>query len=130
MDELIPLSNWGKDHWSTLAYIETVMIDRGVFPVAGDPRMRSNRRNYRIMPTDFGVCMPIDQGSVLSDGTIVKGHDDWCCIQDFAAEGLLNKKEEEIDLGAKLKLSDLGISLTHKLREHKLKGGTFATFKP
>lgn len=130
MVDLIPFSNWGRDHWSTLAFIETVMVEKGSFPIMGDARMRSNRRNFRVMPAANAMCMDLESGSLLADGTTVKGHDDWCCIQDFAAEGLLDKAQEEIDIGETIKFSDLGISIAHKLREHKIKGGSFGTFKP
>lgn len=29
VDDNIPMNLWGKDHWTTLAYIETVMIAAG-----------------------------------------------------------------------------------------------------
>ncbi len=43
----VPVELWSKDHWSTLAYIETVMVEHGGrFEVGWDPRMRQNRRNF------------------------------------------------------------------------------------
>jgi hypothetical protein len=47
MDIYISPELWGADHWSTLAYIETV--DCNGFQIGLDARMRSNRRNFRVM---------------------------------------------------------------------------------
>lgn len=49
MDDSIPVAYCGKNHWSLLAYIETVMVECGGFDVGFDPRMTQNCRNYRIM---------------------------------------------------------------------------------
>lgn len=129
-EQLIPMSNWGKDHWSTLAFIETVMVENGFFPFKGDARMRSNRRHFRLMPSDFGIVMPREQGSRLKDGTNAENHDDWCCIQDMAAEGLLDKPQEDLDVGVRVKFSDKGMRIAQQLRTHKMNKGSFGNFEP
>ena len=40
-DGYVPPNLFGKDHWSTLAYMETIMVDCGGFQVGADPRMRA-----------------------------------------------------------------------------------------
>lgn len=137
-DSYIPLELWGVDHWSTLAYIETVIIDHGGFPIVYNARMRHGRRNFRVMQEGReyfqkktnGIPMDSEHGSRLSDGRIALGHDDWHCIQDFAEVGLLSVGPDEIDVGCEpFKLSQIGRELCNQLREHKSNGGTFKTFK-
>jgi len=129
-EEYIPVEVWGKDHWSTLAYIDALMVDhKGKFEMKGDARMRSNRRHFRLMPTPNGVTMSPEHGSRLLDGSIVAGHDDWCCVQDFANAGLLNRTPEQLEPGVVFKLSTKGNELVERLRVHKKNGGTFSNFK-
>jgi hypothetical protein len=140
--DFIPIHLWGKDHWSTLAYLETHDVDRGGFKVQFDPRMRQNRRNFRIMPKSrqsqqemgIGVVMHPEYGSRLNNGKYAKNHDDWNCVQDFAEAGFLRIGEntitaEEVQPNEVLHLTDLGRSCALRLREHKAKGGTFSNFK-
>lgn len=140
MDEYIPMNKWSKDHWSTLAYLETVMVDAGGFQVGSDPRMRSNRRHFRVMhqecpkpkrPTKdwaLGVVMDASHGTVLKDGSSVANHDDWMCVQDMAAEGLFTTDVDGVQPGETLHLSARGLALAAALRAHKAAGGTFASF--
>jgi hypothetical protein len=39
----IPINEWGRDHWSMLAYFESIEVDHGQFKILFDPRMRQNR---------------------------------------------------------------------------------------
>lgn len=141
---------FGRDHWSTLAYMETVMVDCHGFQVGNDPRMRSNRRNYRVMreqcyapkrtgvpPRECGVVMAPEHGSRLNDGTVVDGHDDWSCVQDMAKAGLLLVEEgsawsladpEDIEPGVVVRLSARGMEIATALRAHKTSGGSFGNF--
>jgi hypothetical protein len=108
-DQYVPMSLFGKDHWSTLGYIETRMVDHGGYMIACDARMRTLAHNHRIFsyrPTDNlqkqGCSLAmlgkrgdgpdndnVKNGSFLNDGSRLPKHDDWDCIQDLAAAGLL-----------------------------------------
>ncbi len=137
----IPVAQWGKDHWATLAYMETVMVEMGFFQVGADPRMRSNRRHFRVMAEGCpkparashgrpGVVMLAEHGTRLKGGGFVSDHDDWMCVQDMAHAGLLSVSADRIQPGAKIKLSDLGVKLMNQLRAFKAGGGMFAKFEP
>lgn len=141
-DNFIPIQLWGKDHWSTLAYLETHDVNKGGFKVQFDPKMRQNRRNFRIMPRlkqsqqemGIGVVMNPDYGSRLNNGKYAKNHDDWNCVQDFAEVGFLRIGEntisaDEVQPKEVLHLTDLGRSCAARLREHEANGGTFSNFK-
>ena len=138
-DQYIPMTSWGKDHWSTLAYFQSINIDYAGFQVGFDPRMRQNRRHFRVMmalqPTtkhnksSNGVVMADEYGSRLKDKSIVDGHDDWMCIQDMAQEGLFTVPDaEDIEPGAILHLSEHGWRVIIALQKHKASGGTFSNF--
>lgn len=131
----VPIELWDRDHWSCLAYIETKMVDstKGLV-VEFDPRMRQNRRNFRVLHEaskrhlQHGVPMAPEYGSRLRDNTFIPGHDDWDCVADFCAAGLLHMGDEEIKPGLKLKLTERGHEVVGELRKHKCNGGIFGNF--
>jgi sulfate adenylyltransferase subunit 1 (EFTu-like GTPase family) len=141
IDDNIPMNLWGKDHWTTLAYIETVMVDCGGFQIGRDARMKSNRRNFRVMAEDcpkpkrvggnagMAIVMKLEHSTKLNDGSVIDNHDDWCCIQDMAEAGLLTLHQHEIEPGVVIHFSELGRDVANKLREHKASGGNFAAFR-
>ncbi|KWU17954.1 hypothetical protein [Burkholderia cenocepacia] len=138
-DDFIPASHWGKDHWSTLAYIDTVMTDVAGFQVGSDARMRSNRRNFRVMTAECPrprrathrsaeVVMDLEHGSRLRDGFVVKNHDDWGCVQDMAEAGLFTVGPADVQPKETLHLSRKGQHWVAELRKHKQAGGSFSEF--
>ena len=64
--------------------------------------------------------------TILADGSVVEGHDDWHCIQDMVENGILSG---ECQPGETLQLTDLGKSLVDQLRDHKRKNGTYGNFR-
>jgi hypothetical protein len=140
-DKYIPMEHWSKDHWSTLAYVETVIVDCAGFQIGSDARMRSNRRHFRLMNNEcprpkrsgkpgLGITMGPEHGTCLKDNIVVPEHDDWMCVQDMAAEGLFTISAEDIEPSVVLNLSPKGTALVEALRRHKSSGGTFSNFAP
>jgi len=147
-DGYVPVAKFGKDHWSTLAYAETVMVDCGGFQVGLDPHMRQGRRHYRVMreqcirpkrmgrvSPDMAMIMDMKYSTRLNDGTMVESHDDWHCVQDMAEAGYFRVGAEpatadRVEPGVILHLSPLGRTVADALRQHKANGGTFSTFVP
>ena len=91
----IPTESWGKDHWSTLAYLEEIMVD-GPCVVRLDPHMRQKQDRHVIFgPTARDVdrlrskVMGDGYGSRLADGTVVPDHDDWDCVSDAMHAGFV-----------------------------------------
>lgn len=136
---LIPMGQWGKDHWSTLGYVEAVSVENAGFQVGQDPRMKTNRRHSRVLQAcprprrtagfTLGVVMAPEHATRLKDGSQVDGHDDWACLQDFVGEGLF-EYGSEVEPKKTLRLSERGLALTAALRAHKANGGAYATFDP
>lgn len=133
----IPMSEWGKDHWSTLAYVETRCVDHDG-KLDGD-KMRCNWRLHRTLIGRMqlqagmnGEKYPtrLRQGDVL-------GHDDWSCLEDMVSAGLLTWTETVEFPGVvfggttvTVNLTETGTAIAQQLRHHKASGGSFADFMP
>lgn len=122
----IPMEQWGKDHWSTFAYIETRTVDyRGVPEIQhmrcdGDRHPQFDHMTRRGMG---GTKYPtIYKGGKLQD------HDDWDCLDDCELLGLLENKGT--GLHRVYKLTALGRLLAAQLRAHKAAGFQFHDFSP
>lgn len=149
-DGYVPLARFGRDHWSTLAYAETVMVECGGFQIGFDGRMRQGRQHFRVMreqcpkprrPTaggSHGVPMDLKYSTPLKDGAVVEGHDDWHCVQDMAHAGFFHalvgseviteQVAAHMEPGVILSLSPLGCEAADALRAHKRGGGSFGNF--
>lgn len=142
-DRYLTEAEFSEDHWSTLAYIETVMVESGGFQVGCDPRMRQNRRNHRVMTEGCrnpkrscgrggwrnAAVMDLKYSTILPSGEIVDGHDDWCCVQDMANAGYFTVGADEIEPGVVLHLSERGRVVAEAIRRHKSDGNNFASFQ-
>lgn len=102
----VPEERWGKDHWTTLLYLETCAVDlRGRVEHA---KMRTSRRNWRLAGVVHGVAnvmerdkyptrlVPVQAERAQYDSVhLTGGHDDWECLQDLADAGLLEFEVDE-----------------------------------
>lgn len=149
-DDYIPLANFGKDHWSTLAYADTIIPDHRGFQVGFDCRMRQGRAHFRVMQRDcpkprrtnhagMNSAMAMDNrySTILKDGTVAfEGHDDWHCVRDLVAAGLMGIKRtglivplvEDVEPGVDLFLTALGEKFVTAMKRHKADGGSFGSW--
>lgn len=127
----IPIEKWGKDHWSTFAYIETLTVDGGMMGLAvpNNSRMRTNEKTHpHLVGSAFGPSMGGSKYPTrLKEGEI-KGHDDWDCLDDAVEAGLLT--DEGSGLNRAFKLTKLGKKVANELRNFKSDGGSFKDFIP
>lgn len=133
MNESIPIHKWGKDHWSTLAYLEVRCVDHKGIPNRGHMRC-----NPEIHPglcntansQEFGGDTKERYPTRLAGGVEQPNHDDWSCVDDMEAAGLL--KNEGSGTNPIISLTDYGMIVCNALRNHKASGGSFGnfTFKP
>lgn len=88
MSNHITIDRWGKDHWSLLAYVESVCVDGH-----GEIDLRRMRCDADRHP-GYAVRQGFDDNSHkkystrLQDGEL-QDHDDWDCLDDLEAAGLV-----------------------------------------
>ncbi len=125
----IPLSDFGRDHWSTLAYVETCCVDdRGILDKR---RMRCNPTSHPAFVHSGGWETRYStrlKGHSIEQAVLRRGHDDWDCVADFETAGLLTN--EGTGINPVYALTRLGSSICAALRAHKAGGGSFSTFCP
>ena len=125
----IPMNKFGKDHWSTFAYIETRGVD-----YAGQPARNHMGCNDKRHPglgksrncgwkDEYSTRL---RGHTTSKPNRVIGHDDWDCAYDLEEAGLL--KDNGTGINPVFELTVLGFKVASLLRQHKAGGGVFATF--
>jgi len=119
----IPMSQWGKDHWSTFAYIETRITDH-----KGVPNKQHMRCDPKLHPAHAheGSHMGPPAPTRLRDGEL-PNHDDWSCLEDAEAAGLLTNNGT--GMFPVYVLTDKGGEVTDALRKHKRQGGSFGNFR-
>ena len=128
----VPITEWGRDHWSTFAYVETVCVDYGGDPSRarnGFARMRCNPKRHPEYATRdmLGDLRDGSQYPTRLEGTkTLENHDDWDCVDDMVAEGLL--EDIGFTMFPRFKLSEKGHEVSAHLRRHKADGGNFSDF--
>jgi len=129
--EHIPIKKWGKDHWSTFAYLETLAVDggKGGWAIPVRERMRTNELTHPHLLGSIGYSTePLHSSKYptrLREGE-VKGHDDWDCVDDMVKEGLL--KDVGSGLNRAFTFTKLGKKVAGELRKHKMEGKNFGEF--
>ena len=121
---MIPISEWGKDHWSTFAYIETRIVD-----YRGEPDREQMRCDPKIHPHYANTAnrsFPDSRYPTLLKTRGVWSHDDWSCLEDAVEAGLLIEKGT--GLNPIYALTDYGKVVISKLREWKAAGNNFKDF--
>lgn len=132
---VVPIEEFGRDHWSTFGYIECRCVDHKGVP---------DRDHMRCNPEQHpGLVNRVDRWDPKY-GTRLKGygkaegeakqalqlewHDDWHCAEDLEQAGLLITGGTGIH--PLFSLTDVGQKVAAQLREHKARGGTFSNFEP
>lgn len=135
--EAVPVEKWGRDHWTTLAYVETRCVDeKGV--LNGDHLRCSlsrhpDLRGYQQVVSDLdGDKYP----TRLKKGELLENHDDWSCLEDMMILGMLVVEITEHQTGrgqirgSRVTLTDYGWEIAGRLRKFKGEGGNYGDFDP
>jgi len=124
----ISIEAFGRDHWSTLAYIETVCVDNSGVPARDRMRVNQERHPGLVGEQQARSCVKWQDSysTRLKGNTRVKGHDDWDVADDLAAAGLI--EINGTGLHPVFKMTDFGHVIAGRLRIHKANGGNFANF--
>ena len=117
MKNIIPMSKWGRDHWSTFAYIGSIQADRGGRPTLS--RMRCHPRIHTSRDDRLrGLTVTRDSWSKtrLKDGSEINDHDDWSCVDDMEAAGLV--EQNGTGLSPILDLTPIGWEVYFQMQKH------------
>lgn len=120
------LEQFGKDHWSTFAYIETLCVDGRGEPDIRRMRCDADRHPHwvHVSPAFAGKKYP----TRLKCGVEISDHDDWDCALDLARAGLIEVGGSGLHPAFKMTVE--GTRVAAMLRAFKANGGNFATFDP
>lgn len=119
-----PVSVWGKDHWDTLLYVESVCVDSFTtenFGQVEPDRMRSGPEN-RTLASATAVANGAVSGRYptrLLGTQVLEGHDDWDCLADMEEAGMV----EIISLAVgQVRMTDRGHACSAAVRVARAKG--------
>ena len=124
----VPVADWGRDHWSTLAYLETRVVDEGGRVDPYRMRCDGSRHPEKVRFTPGGAHGSGGYPTRLRGGVELAGHDDWDCLEDAIAAGLLKPQDGADKLRNRYALTELGELFCAKLRAHKGHGGSYDNF--
>lgn len=112
----VPMELWGKDHLSTLLYIESRAVDGGGKPKIAQMRQWPGhpRRGWEGGGMPSG---PTAHPTRLKDGSGLSNHDDWDCVSDMEAAGLV--EWHGTGLQPIITLTDYGWLVAGALRRHR-----------
>ena len=131
LGKTVPVEVWGKDHWSTFAYLDYEAMNNKGF---AKPNRHSMRTNVKTHGAGLGGITPMgtlnDGGKYptrLKNGELA-GHDDWDCIDDAVEAGFL------LDVGSSVNraftFTKRGNAVMVELNAFKKAGGNFRDFQP
>lgn len=99
--EPTPIERWGRDHWSTLLYVEARAVDHsGQLRVANMRTLIDTHPDLiEINGRTHGHEAPKYPTRLRDDGEI-EGHDDWDCIDDMIAADVVTVDGDQLELVA------------------------------
>ena len=119
--EAIPPTDWGRDHWSTLVFLEMMTVDNmGLVQV---PHMRTDpdvHPKYVYHTTKKRYPTRLQGGKKLS------GHDDWSCMEDMIDAGMMVALMRGRSVW--VFFTPFGSAVAGALRAFKARGGLYRDF--
>lgn len=115
-------TQFGKDHWSLLAYLETCCVD-----LSGEVdkrRMRCNGEEHPMLNVNGFEWDP--KHGTRTKGGVLPNHDDWHCLDDLIAAGYVDLVGTMTN--PVVALTTRGATMAEQLRRHKMAGGHFHSF--
>jgi hypothetical protein len=142
----VSIDRFGKDHWSMLAYVETLCVDSSNAGIGQIDlrRVRANERTHPLLSVNgpmaawkpnFGTRLKgffdfagrNDPAAAEAAGLQLTAHDDWDCLDDLEAAGLVETLSRA---NGAVRMTEPGLLMSARLRQHKAQGGMFANFDP
>lgn len=130
IDPYVPVEHFGRDHWTTLAYLETCCVDYEGVPQR--EKMRCDPDRHPMLACFEHAVLYAGNGGTkkyptrLRNGVDLHDHDDWDCALDLEVAGLL----ERAGTGANpvFRMTDEGYRVCAAIRRHRAEGGSIACF--
>jgi hypothetical protein len=107
--EIIP-ALFGRDHWTTLLYLEHCITDHQGEPEREKMRCSVKRHPMLAAPHHTEPCHP----TRLRDNVLLDSHDDWDCAHDMVNAGWL--EELGTSMHPRFQLTDLGWQVAGAVR--------------
>jgi hypothetical protein len=116
--QIVTPEMFGRDHETTLLYIETRCVDYGGIVMREHMRCDVERHPLLAHSTTRHVHPPEACPSTrLADGSLLSQHDDWDCVDDMIACGWI------VEAGGvtepRFMLTDAGFDEAHRLRRER-----------
>lgn len=138
------IEQFGKDHWSLLAYVEHCCVNghKGLGTI-DRRRVRCNQNTNPMLAAVYshesswklGYSTRLagffdfegrnDPEKAIAAGLQLRDHDDWNCLEDLEAAGYV---EVMSLVNGTVKMTEEGCRVAAKIRAHKTGGGEFASF--
>lgn len=122
----VTIDMFGKDHWSTFAYVASVALDNGGIPVR--ERMRCDCDRHPFHAHTIPGLSRSTYPTRLKGDAVLQDHDDWDCVDDLTAAGLVENRGTTVNPA--YRLTEAGLEVWKQLFAHKQNGENFATFSP
>lgn len=129
-DSGVKIEDWGRDHWSTFGFVAHWCMEYGNqgFSIADK---RANMRTDADLHPHFvyerlGPHGHAKYPTRLRDGLKLADHDDWSCVDDMEAAGLI--RDEGTGIRPVIFMTDEGLEVAAQLNEHKTRGGNWGNF--
>ena len=116
----IPPSEWGKDHWGVLLYLETCCVDKRGIPDFRRIQCNENRHPWYYAGQP-GKNWPIR----LTNNRQIVEYDEWDCIKDLEFYGFVQSIGSTTN--PQFLMGDLGHKMVGVLRKH-LASSTYKYF--
>ena len=123
MDSQVKIEDFGKDHWSLLAFFETQVVEKKNTIVVRRIRINDVRRGYS---NGNNLSWKDSWGTRFKDGTMNPIHDDIDVMNELEAAGFCVNLFTE--LNPIINLTERGFAVIADIRKHKARGGNFANF--
>lgn len=121
---IVPPTEWGKDHWSTLAFLEAMAVDnKGLVKVA---YMRTDPDIHPKYDHDGEARKRKKYPTRLRDRSELTGHDDWSCMEDMIDARMMFALMR--DRRVWIFLTPFGTDVAGALRAYKAWGGLYRDF--
>ena len=136
---ITPVAKWGRDHWTTLLYVETRCVDhKGKLD---NQHMRTNARVHRKLLGDAQAragMVSTDYPTRLRNGDTLDRHDDWSCLEEMVAHGLVevaherDRRPSQPFTGGEIamRMTELGWRVAHQIRRDRANGQPTVTWTP